>query len=1009
MPRSRELLRQTCAMLIFCSPLWSASANQPNAQLLPTGMRITPLAAKGTSLQPLNPNLPTLPNFVASMGVTSRLSPDGKTLLVVTAGYNQNFDANGNIEPDTSNEYVFVYDVSSPTPRQVQALPVSVSAFEGLEWNPNGREFYVSGGPDDVIHVFDSKNNTWVEGTPISLNHNGLGLGLYGITPIAAGLAVSDDGRYLLAANFQNDSVSFVDLAASSVVKEFDLRPGKINAADSGKPGGSYPYAIAVTADHHAYISSQRDREVVVLDFSDLPSVSVITRIPLLGQPNKLILNRAQSRLFVALDNADAVAVINTRTNRLIDNIETIAPRRVFPNPTNLHGASPNNLAISPDDRTLYATNSGTNSLAVISLGGNDDNSSPGQLTALIPTAWYPTAVTINSDQSTLYVVNGKGLPGPNPGACIDAGYVNGDYTCYSHNQYIYQIMQASLATIPMPQPADWPRLTRQVARNNRFSERPAEDSGRALMAYLHGKIHHVIYVVKENKTYDQVLGDLEVGNGDPALVVFPEAITPNHHRLARQFVTLDNTFCSGEVSGDGWNWSAAARVTDSEQKTIQMDYSGRANIYDYDGTNRNINVGYATLAEREAANPETPDDPDLLAGRRDVDVHDGPDDQAGTGYLWDAALRAHLTVRNYGFEYIDEGRYFLDPSDSNLIPPMRSPFNEGVIVSRATKPSLMPNTDPYFFDWDMDIPDYWLFKEWEREFDGYVKSDNLPSLELIALPHDHFGNVGASTVLDGVNTIETQMADNDYALGLLVQKIAHSKYRDDTVIFVIEDDAQDGPDHVDAHRTIAYVIGPYVKQKAVVSTPYSTVNMLRTIEDLLGMQPLGLNDGLQKPMTDVFARELQRWDYQPAVPPVLRTTTLPLPPPAPENELPASVARIAPAPHDAAYWASKMRGFDFKHSDHLDTARFNRILWEGLKGDRVPYPTTRNGRDLRRNRKSLLEQAAKPDRMTSRRRVDHSTGMDQPRGGGRMQPTAQAVGGQAEMKAAPRGRKKGY
>jgi DNA-binding beta-propeller fold protein YncE len=924
-------------------------------------MRITPLAAKGTVLQPLNPRLSILPNFVASMAVASAVSLDGNTLLVLTAGYNQNYDANGNTIPDASNEYVFVYDISSHTPRQIQVLPITVNAFEGLVWNPNGREFYVSGGPDDLVHVFARTAGSWTEGTPVPLNHNGQGLGLYGITPITAGMAITKDGTYLLAANFQNDSVSFIDLANGSVIKELDLRPGKIDNSKSGKPGGSYPYAIAVADNRWAYVSSQRDREIVVLDISALPAVSVTARIHVPGQPNKLILNNAQSRLFVALDNADAVAMIDTQSNRLMSKIQTIAPKKIFPNPANLHGASPNNLAISSDDQTLYVTNSGTNSVAVVSLAGDttsaDKRASGGQITALIPTAWYPTAVSLSRDESTLYVVNGKSMPGPNPKACIDTAYVNGEYTCYSYNQYLYQTMQASLATIPMPQGSDLGRLTRQVARNNHFISSPTREtsSDGDLMGYLHGKIHHVIYVVKENKTYDQVLGDLEKGNGDPSLVVFPEPITPNHHRLARQFVTLDNTYCSGEVSGDGWNWSGAARVTESEQKTIQMDYSSRANIYDYDGTNRNINVGYGTVAERQAANPETPADPDLLAGRRDVDAHDGLDDEAGTGYLWDASLRAHLTVRNYGLEFIDENRYFLDPSDPNLIPPMRSPFKDGVIVSRATKPSLMPNTDPYFFDWDMDIPDYWLFKEWEREFDGYVKNGNLPSLELVALPHDHFGNLGASTVLDGVNTIETQMADNDYALGRLVQKVAHSKYRDDTVIFVIEDDAQDGPDHVDAHRTIAYVVGPYVKQGAVVSTRYSTVNMLRTIEDLLGMQPLGLNDGLQPPMSGVFTHELKKWDYTPIVPEILRTTTLPLPSRTPGNQLSASTLRNSRPAHDAAYWAAKMRSFDFRRSDRLDTPRFNRALWEGLKGEDVPYPAVRSGLNLRQNRKSLL------------------------------------------------------
>jgi DNA-binding beta-propeller fold protein YncE len=967
MPASRASLFTLILVGLICLRP-SPAANDENApQLLPTGMYITPMAAKGTTLQALNPGLPSLPDFTASMGVSSAVSPDGNTLLVLTSGYNQNYNAGGDTEPATSNEYVFVYDISTHTPSLSQVLTIKVNSFEGLVWNPDGRNFYVSGGPDDLVHVFQKGPDKWFEHPSIPLNHHGIGLGLYGITPITSGLGITADGRFLLAANFQNDSVSFIDLALGAVIKEFDLRPGKINPADSGKPGGSYPYAIVVANNGIAYVTSQRDREVDVLDINALPSVSVVTRILLAGQPNKLILNHAQNRLFVALDNADAIAMIDTSTNRLLANIQTIAPASLFPNPSNLRGASPNNLAISADDETLYVTDAGTNSLAVVALTGSSSSTSGptiGALTALIPTAWYPTAVSLSQDQSMLYVVNGKSMPGPNPGACIDTEYVNGDYGfCASHNEYIYQIQHASLATIPVPTMTDLTALTKLVARNNHFIGNQSSPSSDELMAYLHGKIHHVIYVVKENKTYDQVLGDLEKGNGDPALNVFPEAITPNHHGLARQFVTLDNTFCSGEVSGDGWNWSGAARVTDSEQKTIQLDYSSRANTYDYDGTNRYINVGYATVKARQAANPETPSDPDLLAGRRDVDDHDGPDEaesenEAGTGYIWDTALRAGLTVRNYGFEYIDENRYFLAPTDPNLIPPMASPYKEHYIVSRATKPALMPNTDPYFFDWDMDIPDYWLFKEWEREFDNYVQNNNLPNLEMIALPHDHFGNLGASTVLNGVNTVETQMADNDYALGLLVQKVAQSKYANDTVIFVIEDDAQDGPDHVDAHRTIAYAIGAYVKQGAVVSTRYTTVNMIRTMEDILGMQPLGLNDGLQGPMTEVFTRELKPWSYTPIVPQVLYTTTLPLPPPNSSNQLPAAKLRNTPALHDAAYWASKTKGFDFKHSDHLDVARFNRVLWEGMKGENVPYPTARSGRDLRANRDKLLASA---------------------------------------------------
>lgn len=621
---SRKILHHFFFIILLSLRLCGSQPGQPESQLLPTGMLITPLAAKGTVLQSLNPGLPSLPEFIASMAVSSAVSPDGNTLLVLTAGYNQNYDKNGNTVPATSNEYAFVYDISKSTPRRVQVLQISVNSFEGLVWNPNGREFYVSGGPDDLVHVFaqTATGGSWKEGTLIPLNHHGLGLGLYGITPIAAGLAVTCDGKYLLAANFQNDSVSFIDLASGSVIKEFDLRPGAIDPAESGRPGGSYPYAIAVADNNIAYVSSQRDREVIALDISALPSVTVVARTQVPGQPNKMILNHAQNRLFVTLDNVDSVAMIDTTSNLLLSTIQTIAPKSLFPNPANLHGASPNNLAISWDDHTLYVTNSGTNSVAVISLTGGrkfwGSGPSNGYVAALIPTAWYPTAVSLSKDQSTLYVVNGKSLPGPNPKACIDTAYVvNGDYaTCTSANEYIYQIMHASLASMPMPQPFDLPGLTWQVASNNHFVPStkpvpPADD----IMAYLHGKIRHAIYVVKENKTYDQVLGDLEVGNGDPSLAALPEPLTPNHHQLARQFVDLDNTFCSGEVSGDGWNWSGAARVTDSEQKTIQLDYAARANIYDYDGTNRDINVGYATVAERQAANPETPDDPNLLAG----------------------------------------------------------------------------------------------------------------------------------------------------------------------------------------------------------------------------------------------------------------------------------------------------------------------------------------------------------------------------------------------------------
>jgi hypothetical protein len=254
-----------------------------------------------------------------------------------------------------------------------------------------------------------------------------------------------------------------------------------------------------------------------------------------------------------------------------------------------------------------------------------------------------------------------------------------------------------------------------------------------------------------------------------------------------------------------------------------------------------------------------------------------------------------------------------------------------------------------------MRLPDFWRFKEWEHEFDQFVAQGSLPNLTLIELPHDHFGSFGSA--LDGVNTPDTQMADNDYALGVIVEKVARSPFADDTLIFVIEDDAQDGPDHVDAQRTVAYVMGPYVKKGAVVSTHYSNANMLRTIVDILKMEPMGLQVALAEPMTDVFDRAERSSTYTAIIPEVLRTTELPLPAATVANSLPLTdrVKRFSAPRHNAEYWTTVMGEQDFNRMDNLDTNRFNRVLWDGLVGPGVPYPTERHGRQMSNGRASLL------------------------------------------------------
>jgi DNA-binding beta-propeller fold protein YncE len=956
--------------VVVISPALQARHDGPvEGERIPTGMRITPAVARGAQFNPLNPDLPTRPDYLVDHAVSSALSPNGQTLLVLTSGYNRNNNPAGQRVAAESNEYVFVYDVRSghPVKRQVLQVP---NSFAGIAWNPQGHEFYVAGGVDDNVYVFTSAAGTWVPApAPVPLGHGNLGQG-QGVRPMASGLGVNRSGTRLLVANYENDSVTLVDLVGRVKLGERDLRPGKNDPAKAGVPGGEYPFWVVWKGDDKAYVSSVRDREIVVLALKqDL--VTVAGRIALQGQPNKMILDRRGGRLFVASDNNDSVAVIDTRADSVIEQFNVAAPKSVLPRRKHLKGANPNGLALSPDEQTLFVSNGGLNAVAVVQLardhhdrrGADRDRRDHDQddcdhdherdegkshVIGLIPTGWYPSAVSLSQDGRMLYVLNGKSNAGPNPEACRDTLSIapGNSGPCTGRNQYVWQLHKAGFLSMPVPSASELAALTWQVAFNNKFRDQGDRDRARSMMAFLRKRIKHVIYVVKENRTYDQIHGDLARGNGDPSLAIL-SPFSPNHNQLARQFVILDNFYDSGETSNTGWNWTTAARATDFTEKTSPVNYAGRGLTYDWEGSNRNVNVALPTLAERKALDPTLPDDPDLLAGTADVAAPDSPEGEAGAGYLWDAALRAGLTIRNYGFFVNNLGN-----STSMTPEVLANPFAAGVKQAIATKQALAPHTDQYFRGYDQNNADVHLFREWEREFDQYVASGKLPNLSFVRLPHDHFGNFG--TAKFGVNTVETQMADNDYALGLLVQKVARSRFKDSTLVFVIEDDAQNGGDHVDPHRSVAYVAGPYVKQGAAVSKHFTTVSMLRTIEDVLGLQPMGLYDGLTEPMTEVFDRNQRRWDYEALVPEVLYTTQLPLPPRTTAKVAPGGVVK-----RDARYWAAAMAGQDFASEDRLDEPRFNRALWSGLKGEDVPFPLVRHKRDLRVGRAALLRKHA--------------------------------------------------
>ena len=941
-----------------------ADDDKKSGTFIPTGVRISPEAAHGSIFQPLNPGLASNPGFTVGQAVTTAVSPDGKTLLILTSGYNrENFTSGpnkGKRNPAESNEYIFVFDISGSKPVQKQVLQIP-NAFDGLAFHPGGQEFYASGGPDDNVHFYAWNASNWVEsGAPVKLGHLVLdakgkasgALSLGAVSPGASGLAITADGKRLVVANYENDSISLVDIAGRKVLSDCDLRPGH------GVAGGEYPEWVAIQGSETAFISSARDREIVVVDIStNQPAVK--DRIKLKGQPTRITLNPKQTRLYVAESSSDAVAVIRASTHKILEEIGTTAPKWVFANEKGFKGSSPNSVTVSGDDQFLYVTNGGANAVAVIRLAQSDDAKS--EILGLIPTGWYPNSASLSADGSKLYVVNGKSNPGPNPQGCRDAASTKpggNEAACRAANQYMWQLTKAGFLTLPVPHGEELEDLTQQVAQNNYYNGKRVEKDAE-MMEFLHGKIQHVIYIVKENRTYDQVLGDLGKGNGDPSIVVYPNALTPNFHALADTFVDLDNFYDSGEVSGDGWNWSTSARAADTVEKTVPIEYAGRGLNYDYEGTNRNVNVGFATPEERSTAYAGYNTLPadlknTLLLGTNAVSAPDSPDGEAGTGYLWDSALRGKLRVRNYGF-FIDLAPYDRTPG-AKTVPLLRNPFESNTPVSFATKAALQPVTDRFFRSFDNRFPDLYRVEEWAREFDAFEKNGEMPNLEFLRVMHDHTGDF--ATAEEGVNTPETQTADNDYAVGLIVEKVAKSpRYRGNTLIFVIEDDAQDGPDHVDAHRSIAFVAGPYVKHGAVVSTRYTTVSMIATMVDILGIEHLGTYDALQAPMTEVFSKTDVSWDYHALVPEILRTTKLPLPPRTAKNSLrPDALSAFYAKPrHDASYWAEKTAGFNFDRADQVDAPKYNLIQWQGLLGN-TPYPAERNGRDLSKHRTTLLK-----------------------------------------------------
>jgi len=931
--------------------------------------------------QELNPGLANYPNFVAGEAVKAVVSPDGNTLAILTAGFNTLAFPNvgepatnpnlGQVDKSASTQYLFFYDISGArkTRPVLKQVIQQLNAHVGLVWAPNSRTLYAAGGCDDAVYAYTNHGGAFALSSQIPLGHapngcvanaaNRTGLGI-GVEPNVAGLAISADGKTLVAANNYNDSISVINTAAGKVQYEYDLRPFATSGAAAGTKGGTFPYAVAVVGNV-AYVGADRDREVVAVNLSG--SGSLVARIELDGNPNGMTASADGSSVLVAQDNQDQVAVINTATNKIVNKIDTRGPASLnFPQ--NTTGAAPTAVTLNRATHTLYAVNAGSNSIAVIPLAGPRAFTTIG----LLPTAYDPTDVAFSADGKWLYIINGKSDTGPNPGygfgnlgaiqfKQIDPPETNAQESAElnSNDQYQFQLEHASLVSAQVPGENDLSDLTSLVAANNGYQNHL---SGRdqAVMQFLHSKIKHIIYVVKENRTFDQVLGDLGNGsNGAPALTLFGQDVTPGFHSMARNFVTLDNFMDPGDGSMDGWSWAMRGRVTNTETLTQQINYAhvNRGLSYEGEGQNRNIPGNLNTTAARNfffdptgATSPYNASTASLKGGTDNILAGDG--DHAATdgpggyqqGYIFNAVLNTGGTVRNYGWMANTPG------SVGTQANPIADPFSEGVIQTTTANQLLYENGfyDPYFRAFDMVYPDVWRFNEWNREFQQFVAHGNLPSLEMIrGLSHDHTGSFGQA--LGGVNTPELQQADNDYAVALLTQAVAESPYAKNTLIIIIEDDSQDGADHVDSHRATTYFVGPYVKQGAVVSTSYSQPNVLRTIEDILGTEHINLNTFYASPMADVFdIKSSGNWTFQAVASTLLKPI---LTQPIANGGLGFDPAKVqfAAGPdlkptHDARYWASKTGSFDFSGEDRVPTELYNRILWEGIKG--TPAPAVR-------------------------------------------------------------------
>jgi DNA-binding beta-propeller fold protein YncE len=886
-----------------------------------------------------------------SFPATITLSPDGRYAALLNDGYGT--------QETSAMQSIAILDLKT---NQITEFPdkrfgeeVHQSYFLGLVFGSDGKHLYASVGsitdptaekPADTgngIAVYSFANGNVEPERFIAIDPQSLTAGkkvAIGLRktapgtaiPYPAGLALVSSGGnkdHLLVANNLSDNAVLLDVASGKVLQHFDL------STDELVPS-SFPYTCVVTRDaRRAWCSLWNASRVAELD---LASGKVVRWIKLQepkdpiapgSHPTALLLSPDEKTLYVALSNADAVAEVSTEKGDVIASLNTSVREQKYA------GTYPSALSQSPDGKRLFVADASSNAIAVFDTSKVRAISAPQDaagavptLSALgfIPTDWYPSALAVQGDDLLIATAKGQGA-GPNKGL----GKTTYEVRHHGH-PYIPTLLRGSIARLNIPSTlGKLDELTHVVEHDNLLHNDPAT------IQFAGGKnpIKHVIYVIKENRTYDQILGDLKVGDGDPSLTMYGADITPNEHNLALQFGVLDNFYDSGEVSGDGHLWSTAAITSDYNEKTWQIAYRGKERTYDFQGS---------------------------VADEYPLE-HNQPDiDDPSTGFLWDNVAHHGLTYRDYG-EFVNAGwcnktrkattpkqgtpsaqqspcpRTELnqgDPLPPNVGDPHAgpSPFPWTVPLFKgvkATKAVLRDHFDPLYPDFNTDYPDQLRADEFLNEFAAYkrAREENespefqLPAFVLLYLPDDHTGGTRPEHARPAA-----AVADNDLALGRVVDAVSHSPYWEDTAIFILEDDAQDGGDHVDAHRSIAFVVSKYSPGTAaepyVDHRFYTTVNTVHTMEMLLGLPPMNQNDAYAPAMGPMFSGA----GTQPAFKADYRNL---------KNGL------IYETNKSDARGAGESAKMDFSRPDAAGAARLNRVLWQDQKGDAAPVPAPKH------------------------------------------------------------------